>query len=137
MSNLVVFFSDVVSRCMLRSRSERSSVIVESIFLDCASSAAVALTVWTTCRTRGSAVNAAIIALAYLALRSTDGAGVGAGDGLAGAGGGGVAFEQAPTASAHAKANAPRTRTFERDIRASMKRRFATVHGTFGSARSP
>ena len=130
--------SAVVSRCMLRSRSDRSSVIVASIFLDCASRAAVVFTVWTTCRTRGSAANAAIIALAYLALRSTDGAGVGAGD---------VRW-QAPasvarhlnrraTASAHAKANAPRTRTFERDIRASMQRPFATVKGTFGSVRSP
>src|SRR6476660_1057052 len=107
MSNLAVFLSAVVSRCMLRSRSERSSVIVESIFLDCASRAAVAFTVWTTCRTRGSTANAAIIALAYLAPRSTDGAGVGAGDGVAGAGVGVAAVEQATTASAHANANAP------------------------------
>ena len=52
----------------------------------------VAFTVWTTCRTRGSAANAAIMALAYLALRSTDGAGVGVGCGVAGAGVGGAAL---------------------------------------------
>src|SRR6476619_7385001 len=108
MSNLAVFLSAVVSRCMLRSRSERSSVIVALIFLDCASRAAVAFTVWTTCRTRGSAANAAIIALAYLALRSTDGAGVGAGGGVAGGGVGGAELEQAITVSAHDNTSAPR-----------------------------
>src|SRR6186997_212175 len=127
MSTLVVFLSAVVSRCMLRSRSERSSVNVESIFLDCASRAAVVFTVWTTCRISGSAANAAIIALAYLALRSTDGAGVGVGGAVAGGGVGGAALVQARTASAHDMTSAQRTRTFGRDIAASMKRPFATV----------
>src|SRR6476469_7853212 len=115
MSSLVVFFSAVVSRCMLRSRSERSSVIVASIFLDSASREAVDFTVWTTCRTKGSAANAAIIALAYLALRSTDGAGVGTGCGVAGGEVSCAEPEPATTASVHAKANAPRTKRFERD----------------------
>src|SRR5258705_1022516 len=101
MSSLVVFFAAVVSRCMLRSRSERSSVIVASNFLDSASRVAVVFTVCTTCRTSGSAANAAIMALADLALRSTEGAGVGVGGPVAGAGFGGAPLVHAWTANEH------------------------------------
>ena len=99
--------------------------------------AAVPLPSGPTCRIRGSAANAAIIAFAYFALRSTDGAGVGVGCAVAGAGVSGAALEQARTANAHERrARRERERSSETSERACSDP-FATVKGTFGSVRSP